>query len=344
MPGPFTTGSQPEAVPPGLPTWAVELRKAAEIDQYLGTRHGCLPPDVIAKLREAADKGMDDHLAEVARKLSALRGLGLDDDQIRDHVIGARDYMFGTWAEKRVAKGTLTRRRLTAPGPPQCRRAHSLAAWGCARQEGRVGQARHGTGQAEPRGTSRTGNAQPSSTPDREPPALLANPMWSVSRTTATNADLVGLCEEFPAMRPNRVRRHLIDAYAGLASSTSAVIAGPIFSRTRAMRSGRSWTSRANKTKAGGPAQPRHCGPEEHAAQSNDDTTNCSRMSNMKHIASRKSRRRARSIGLRQPGLDDPRKFVTAMAVDYPKGGGQSRAPHSNPAHALHGRLARATA
>ena len=106
---------------------------------------------------------------------------------------------------------------------------------------------------------------------DRDFAALLTNPMWSVGRTIATNADLVGLCEEFPTMRPNRVRQHLIDAYAGLAGSTSDVIAlSDLLEDTRdAVR--RELDEQANKTMAEDPAQPLDCGPDEHAAQSNND-------------------------------------------------------------------------
>ena len=130
-------GSQPKA-PPSLPAWAVEFQRAANIDQYLATPHRCLPPDVIAKLQEAAAKGMADHLAEVARKLSRLRGLGLDDDQIRDHVIGARDYVFANWSEKRIAKGTLTEEEADCTGATSMPPGGFARLSGSARQEDRV--------------------------------------------------------------------------------------------------------------------------------------------------------------------------------------------------------------
>ena len=271
MPGPFTTELAAGSRAAGLPTWAVELRKAAEIDQYLGTPHGCLPPDVIAKLREAADKGMDDHLAEVARKLSALRGLGLDDDQIRDHVIGARDYVFGTWAEKRVAKGTLTEEKADCIG------ATSMPPGAFARGlttalAKRVEWTKRDTASGKLNPGAQLDRQQRSSTSDRELVALLANPMWSVGRTPATNADLVDLCEEFPAMRPNRLRRLLIDAYAGLAGSTSDVIAlSDLLEDTRDAVRQELDEQRANKTAAEGPTQPRDCGPDEHADQPDDN-------------------------------------------------------------------------
>ena len=74
-------------------------------------------------------------------------------------------------------------------------------------------------------------------------------------------------------MRPNRLRQLLIDAYAGLASSTSDVIAlSDLLEDTRdAVR--RELDEQANKTMAEDPTQPRDCGPpDEHAAQSNDAT------------------------------------------------------------------------
>jgi hypothetical protein len=60
---------------------------------------------------------------------------------------------------------------------------------------------------------------------DRELAALADKPMWGVTGTNATNADLVDLCDEFPTMRPNRVRQVLIDAYAGVADSTRDAVA-----------------------------------------------------------------------------------------------------------------------
>ena len=218
--------SQPEAVPPSLPTWAVEYLKAADIEPYLATPHGCLPSDVISKLQEAAAKGMGDHLAEVARKLSALRGLGLDDDQVRDHVIGARDYVFQVWSEKRVAKGKLTEEEADCSGAtsmPPGAFARGLGAALAKRVEWAKRDA--APGKLNPGSPSDRQERRLASSLDREFAALLANPMWSVGRTIATNADLVGLCEEFPTMWPNRVRQHLIDAYADLAESTSDVVA-----------------------------------------------------------------------------------------------------------------------
>ena len=215
---------------------------------------------------------MGDHLAEVARKLSALRGLGLDDDQIRDQVIAARDHVFVVWSEKRVAKGKLTEEEadcIGATSMPPGAFARGLGAALAKRVEWAKRDA--ASGKLNPGSRSDRQERRSASTSDRELAALLANPMWSVGRTIATNADLVGLCEEFPTMRPNRVRQLLIDAYADLADSTSDVVALSPYSRTRAMRSGGSWTSRANKTMAEDPAQPRDCGPDEHAAQSNDD-------------------------------------------------------------------------
>jgi len=260
--------SQPEDLPPGLPAWAAELRNAADIDQYLATPHGCLPPDVSAKLREAADKGMDDHLAEVARKLSALRGLGLDDDQIRDHVIGARDYVFANWAEKRVAKGTLTEEEADCTGVtsmPPGGFARGLATALAKRAEWTKRDTASGKAQLD--------RQRLSSSSDRELAALLANPMWSVGRTPATNADLIDLCEEFPAMRPNRLRQLLIDAYAGLASSTSDVIAlSDLLEDTRDAVRQELDEQRAKETVAEDPVQPRDCESDEHAAQTKTTT------------------------------------------------------------------------
>src|SRR5262245_19861224 len=215
---------QPQAVPL-LPAWAMELHRAADIGPYLVTPHGCLPPDVIGKLQEAMAKGMGDHLAEVARKLSALRGLGLDDDQIRDQVIAARDYVFVGWSEKRVDKGKLTEEEADCAGAssmPPGAFARGLAVALAKRVEWVKRDVASGKFTRGPQPHSEEPRAR--STSDKELAALLANPMWSVGRTIATNADLVDLCEEFPTVRPNRVRQHLIDAYAELATSTSDVV------------------------------------------------------------------------------------------------------------------------
>ena len=157
------------------------------------------PPTSSSKLREAAAKGMDDHLAEVARKLSGLRGLGLDDDQIRDQVIAARETTYSRPGRRSALRAGSQRTRPTASGPPQCRRAHSLAVWRLRSPRGSNGLSatrlpvsltpdHDRTDRSPDLPASRTGSSQ----------RLLANPIWSVGRTIATNADLLGLCEEFP--------------------------------------------------------------------------------------------------------------------------------------------------
>jgi hypothetical protein len=265
---------QPEVLPLNLPAWAMELRKAADIEQYLTTPHGCLPPDVIVKLREAGAKGMGDHLAEVARKLSALRGLGLDDDQIRDQVIAARDHIFVVWSEKRVSQGKLTEEEadcIGATSMPPGALARGLGAALAKRVEWVKPDL--ASGKLRP-GLKSDGQApKPAGNSNRELAALCANPMWSVGKTPATNADLIDLCEEFPAMRPNRVRQHLIDAYAGLAGSTSDVIAlSDLLEDTREAVRQELDKQDANKIMAEDPAQSLDCGPpNDHVDQFDDN-------------------------------------------------------------------------
>ena len=177
------------------------------------------------KLREASSKGMDDHLAEVARKLSALRRLGFDDDQIRDQVIQARDYVIAAWSEKRVKSGKLTEDEadgISATSMPPGAFARNLAA----ALAKRVEWAKRDTTSGKLSLPSRSNGQEPRSATkrDRELAALEANPFWSVGKTNATNADLHDLCEEFPDVPPHRVRRFLVDAYANSVVSASDVV------------------------------------------------------------------------------------------------------------------------
>jgi hypothetical protein len=227
-------GPSPSATPSNTLAWQLKLQRAADIVPYLSDANGCLPADVIAKLREASSKGMDDHLAEVARKLSALRGLGLKDEEIRDHVLGARNHVLGIWSEKRVAKGTLTDEEaddITAMSMPPGGFARGLAAALARRVDWVKSDLR--TGKLTPGLPRDCGEPKPAAAWDREMAALFQNPLWSVARTPATNADLVDLCEEFPTVRPNRIRRQLIDAYASMVSPGEAVSLSELLEETR---------------------------------------------------------------------------------------------------------------
>ena len=266
--------SSHQAGPPDLPAWVAECRKAADIDQYLATPHGCLPPDVIAKLQEAAAKGMGDPLAEVARKLSALRGVGLDDDQIRDHVVGARDYILKAWSEKRVSQGKLTEEAADCIGIAAMPPGTFARSLGAALAK-RIGWVKRdvASGKVSPGSRSDRQERRPAGTSERELAALLANPMWSVGRTIATNADLVGLCEEFPAMRPNRVRQLLIDAHAVLAGSTRGVFAlSALLDSARTAIRQELDQQGASKTAAEDLAQARDCGPPDERADQPDNS------------------------------------------------------------------------
>jgi len=74
-------------------------------------------------------------------------------------------------------------------------------------------------------------------------------------------------------MRPNRLRQLLIDAYAGLASSTSDVIAlSDLLEDTRDAVRQELDEQRAKETVAEDPVQPRDCESDEHAAQTKTTT------------------------------------------------------------------------
>jgi hypothetical protein len=250
--------SDAQATSPDLPAWAVGLRTAANIDPYLATPGGCLPADVIAKLREASAKGMDDRLAEVARKLSALRALGLDDDHIRDLVIATRDYLLEGWAEKRVSKGKLTEDEADCIGlapMPLGAFVRNLAS----ALAKRVEWAKRDIALGKLIPGSRLDRREPraSSARDRELAALADKPMWGVTGTNATNADLVDLCDEFPTMRPNRVRQLLIDAFATLADSNrDAVALSDVLDDTREAIRRELDQQRAGEAMVGDQAQP----------------------------------------------------------------------------------------
>jgi hypothetical protein len=174
---------------PDLPTWAIEMQKAADMRPYLDAADGCLPPDVIAKFREASDKGLAAGLAEIARKLSAFRTLGLDDEQIRDAVIAARDYVLESWSRRRVEGGKMTE------DEADCVAATSMAPGAFVRALGaplskRLEWARRDIVSGKLVPSAKMQHSNPSNQREREVGALQEWATCGVASTNASNADL----------------------------------------------------------------------------------------------------------------------------------------------------------
>jgi hypothetical protein len=165
------------------------MQKATDIVPYLDATDGCLPPDVIAKFREASDKGLTDGLAEIARRLSAFRALGLDDRQIRDGVIAARDFVLDSWSRKRVVNGKMSEDQADCIDATSMPPGAFVRALGAALSK-RLEWARRDIVSGKLVPSAKVQQPYPSNQREREIAALQERATCGVASTNATNADL----------------------------------------------------------------------------------------------------------------------------------------------------------